>query len=113
MNASSLGLPGRLWIAGFVSVLVWSAINPHDYFTWMLEVFPALVAAVALLVTRKQFMFTPLGYQLILLHCVVWMIGGHYTYALVPLGDWAQALFDLQRNNSTSLVICCRVWCRR
>ena len=94
---------GWLWIFLFMVVLIWSAIAPHDYFTWALEVAPALVAAVVMLVTRRAFQLTPLCYQLVLLHCIVLMVGGHYTYAEVPLGEWFQSVFDLQRNNYDKL----------
>lgn len=88
-----------IWIAIFSIVLVWSATNPVDYFTWFLEVVPALIGLVALVVTYKKFKFTHLGYSLILLHCIILMIGGHYTYAQVPLFDWLKEIFDLERNN--------------
>lgn len=85
-----------LWIAVFAAVLVWSAIEPKDRFTWFLEVLPALLGAVLLLATQRRFPLTPLLYVLILLHCVVLMIGGHYTYAEVPFFD---GLFGSERNN--------------
>ena len=87
------------WILIFVLVLVWSAIEPKDQFTWFLEVLPALIGAVVLLITRKSFPLTPMVYLLILIHCVILMVGGHYTYAEVPLFDWIRDTFDLQRNN--------------
>ena len=85
-----------IWIIIFTAVLVWSGINPKDQFTWLLEVAPALIGAALLALTYKLFRLTPLLYAFILLHCVVLMIGGHYTYAEVPLFD---GLFDAQRNN--------------
>lgn len=88
-----------VWLVVFFAVLVWSAIAPKDYFTWFLEVLPALIGFVLLLLTRKQFPLTPLCYLLILLHCVILMVGGHYTYAEVPLFDWLRDVFELQRNN--------------
>ncbi|OMH39086.1 DUF2238 domain-containing protein [Motiliproteus sp. MSK22-1] len=87
------------WILIFVLVLVWSAIEPKDQFTWFLEVLPALIGAGVLLITRKSFPLTPMVYLLILIHCVILMVGGHYTYAEVPLFDWIRDSFDLQRNN--------------
>ena len=89
----------KTWLAIFFAVLIWSAINPTGYFIWFLEVFPALIAVVLLLYTRKRFEFTKLGYTLILIHCIILMIGGHYTYAEVPLFNWIRDTFDLQRNN--------------
>lgn len=92
-----------LWIAVFCSTLLWSSIKPHDYFTWALEVAPAIIGAVTLWMTRKSFTFTPLVYFLILVHCIILMIGGHYTYAEVPIFDWIKEVFDLERNNYDKL----------
>ena len=91
------------WLTIFFGVLVWSAWNPHDYPTWWLEVLPAILALVILAATRKRFPLTPLAYWLILFHAVVLMIGGHYTYAEVPLGDWWRDLTDGSRNNYDKL----------
>ena len=85
-----------LWIIVFVAVLVWSGINPKDQLTWFLEVSPAIIGGVLLLLSYKAFRLTPLLYFFILLHCIVLMIGGHYTYAEVPLFD---GLFGAERNN--------------
>jgi putative membrane protein len=92
-----------LWIAIYSVVLVWSAINPKDYLTWLLEVAPALLAAGIMLVTRRTFPLTPLTAILILLHCIILMVGGHYTYAEVPLFDWLGEVFGWQRNNYDKL----------
>jgi putative membrane protein len=91
------------WIVVFIAVLVWSAINPKDLFTWVLEVLPALIGAGVLWVTRKSFPLTRLAYTLILVHCVILMVGGHYTYAEVPLGEWVRDAFDQSRNNYDKL----------
>ena len=98
MNARILA-----WLAVFFSVLTWSAIQPHDRLTWWLEVLPALLALLALMVTRDRFPLTPLLYLLILLHCVILMVGGHYTYAQVPMGEWLQALTGSERNDYDKL----------
>jgi putative membrane protein len=92
-----------LWVAAFLAVLVWSAIAPHDYGTWFLEVFPALIAAVVLLFTRSSYPLTTLAYVLILIHAIVLMIGGHYTYAEVPPFDWLKEALGLERNNYDKL----------
>lgn len=92
-----------IWGLCFFAVLVWSAISPKDYFIWLLEVFPALLAALLLLLTRHRFQFTALTYQLILVHCIILMIGGHYTYADVPLFETMKSAFDWQRNNYDKL----------
>ncbi len=83
----------------FLFGLIISAINPHDYFTWILEVFPAIIGFVVLLVTFKKFQFSYLTYVMILFHCYVLFIGGHYTYAEVPLFDWIREVFHQSRNN--------------
>jgi putative membrane protein len=88
-----------IWVVPFSLFLIWSAIKPHDYFTWFLEVLPALIGFAALMLTYKKFKFTSLAYFLILLHCIILMIGGHYTYAQVPFFDWLKELFDSERNN--------------
>ncbi len=91
------------WLVVFAAVLVWSGIAPKDLYTWLLEVSPAVIAVVILAVTRKRFPLTPLAYALILVHCVILMIGGHYTYAEVPLGEWFRDFFDPPRNNYDKL----------
>jgi putative membrane protein len=80
-------------------VLLWSGIGPHDRTTWWLEVVPVLIVAPILLFTWQRFPLTPLLYRLIFLHAVILMVGGHYTYARVPLGFWVQDLLDLSRNH--------------
>lgn len=82
----------------FLGLLI-SAIKPHDYFTWVLEVFPAILGFVALILTYKKFQFTNLTYAMILFHCYILFIGGHYTYAQVPLFDWIKETFHQTRNN--------------
>lgn len=79
--------------------LIWSGIQPFDYFTWGLEVFPAVLGLIILIFTFKQFQFTFLTYCFILLHSYILFVGGHYTYAEVPLFDWIKETFDLSRNN--------------
>jgi len=85
-----------LWIITFAIVLIWSGINPKDQFTWFLEVAPAMIGGALLAVTYNSFRLTPILYGFILLHCLVLMVGGHYTYAGVPLFD---GLFGSERNN--------------
>lgn len=91
--------PALLWLLVFGAVLLWSAIAPKDRLTWWLEVIPALVALALLTVTRRHFPLTPLCYSLILLHCIILMIGGHYTYAEVPLFDQIAEWTGGSRNN--------------
>jgi len=91
------------WLIVFFGVLAWSAWNPHDYPTWWLEVSPALAGLALLIATRRSFPLTPLAYWLILAHAVVLMVGGHYTYAEVPAGDWVRDLVGGERNNYDKL----------
>jgi putative membrane protein len=91
------------WLAVFFLVLAWSGWKPHDYTTWWLEVAPALIALIVLAATRKRFPLTPLAYGLILLHALILMAGGHYTYAEVPLGDWVSGWMGAERNNYDKL----------
>jgi len=88
-----------IWAGIFWAGLIWSAISPKDGFTWFLEVAPALIGFAVLAATRNRFPLTPLTYSLILLHAIVLMVGGHYTYAEVPLFDWLRDAFTMQRNN--------------
>ncbi|HKP92605.1 MAG TPA: DUF2238 domain-containing protein [Chthoniobacterales bacterium] len=88
-----------LLLAAVLAVVVWSGWHPHDRFTWWLEVSPGLVALVLLLATYRTFRFTTLVYFLIGLHICVLCVGGHYTYARVPLFDWLRPVFHWQRNH--------------
>jgi putative membrane protein len=89
----------KIFLLLFFTVFIWSAINPKDYFTWFLEVFPAMIALIVLALTYKKFRLTPLVYSLILIHCIILMVGGHYTYAQVPLFDFFKELLNQDRNN--------------
>lgn len=91
------------WLIIFFGILVWSAINPHDRTTWWLEVIPAIIGLVLIVMTRERFPLTSLLYVLILIHAVILMVGGHYTYAEVPIGDWVQSLTGSDRNNYDKL----------
>jgi putative membrane protein len=81
------------------AIMVWSGIGPHDRTTWWLEVVPVMIAVPVLAATRKRFPLSALAYRLIFVHAVILMIGGHYTYARVPLGFWAQEAFGFARNH--------------
>jgi putative membrane protein len=92
------------WFAGLLlPVLVWSLVRPHDYFTWFLEVAPVLAGVPLMLAVQRRFPLSTLLLVLIWLHCVVLIVGGHYTYARVPLGDWAMQWFGWTRNNYDKL----------
>lgn len=98
-SRESLSVINVMWLMVFFIVFTWSAINPIDRLTWFLEVLPALIGLVLIVFTRKTFPLTSLLYGLILVHCVILMIGGHYTYAEVPLFDWFKEWFGWERNN--------------
>ena len=89
----------RIFVVLMLIGLVLSGIAPHDYFTWLLEVVPAVIALIILSATRKSFPLSDLTYALILLHAWVLYIGGHYTYAEVPLFDWIKEQLHQDRNN--------------
>lgn len=98
-----MNLKTLIWIVVFLSVLTWSAIEPADRLTWWMEVIPALLGFFILLMTRQRFPLTGMVYFLILVHAVVLMVGGHYTYAEVPVGDWLRDLTGGDRNNYDKL----------
>ncbi len=91
------------WAAIFLGVLLWSAIEPKDMTIWWLETAPAIAGAIVLLFTRRRFLLTTLTYVLVLVHCIILIVGAHYTYAEVPLGDWVRDTFDQSRNNYDKL----------
>jgi putative membrane protein len=88
-----------IWLITYMTFFIWSAIAPKDYPTWFLEVIPAIMGAAILALTYKCFQLTKLVYTLILLHCIILFIGGHYTYAEVPLFDVLKETFHWHRNN--------------
>lgn len=82
-----------------LAALVVSGLGPKDRFTWLLEVAPVLIGAPILVATARRFPLTPLLYRLLFVHALVLMVGGHYTYAEVPLGEWAKSAFGFARNH--------------
>ncbi len=82
-----------------LAVLVWSGVSPNDRFTWFLEVAPVLIVLPLLLATRRRFPFTSLAYALMAVHAVILMVGGHYTYAEMPLFNWLRDALELSRNH--------------
>ena len=93
----------KIWLFIYSVVFIWSLINPKDLFTWFLEVLPAIIALIVLVRTYKNFKLTPLAYTLILIHCIILMVGGHYTYASVPLFDFIKDFLNQDRNNFDKL----------
>jgi len=97
-NSPDFRLPLALLIIVALG-LAWSGIGPHDRLTWVLEVVPVLIAVPLLVWTARSFPLTPLAYVLIAVHALILMYGGHYTYALTPLGDWMREVFGFSRNH--------------
>ncbi len=90
----NLGLLGSL-----LAVFTWSAIHPRDTLTWLLEVFPVILGVLIMAATYARFRFSRLAYLMIWLHALVLLVGGHYTYAEVPLFNWIRDMFELSRNH--------------
>ncbi|HEX5817924.1 MAG TPA: DUF2238 domain-containing protein [Gemmatimonadales bacterium] len=96
---SERGRLGAGLVALVLVVLVWSGIRPHDRFTWFMEVFPVLLGLPAVLLTHRRFPLTSLLWILLALHACILMLGGRYTYAEVPLGNWVRDAFGMARNH--------------
>jgi len=86
-------------LAATALVFVWSAWRPYDRMTWWLEVAPGILGTVILIATYSHFRFTTLVYTLIALHIMLLCVGGHYTYARVPLFDWIEPRLGWHRNH--------------
>ena len=97
MNTSTR-IEHKILLSMFIIALLWSVIHPKDLFTWFLEVVPALIGIVLVIVTYNRFRLTTLVYTLLCFHSIILMIGGHYTYAEMPLFNWLRDEFSLARN---------------
>ena len=86
-------------VAATALVLLWSGVRPYDPLTWLLEVAPVLIGIPILLLTYRNRRLSPLLYRLLFIHAVILIVGGHYTYARVPVGFWLQDALDLARNH--------------
>jgi putative membrane protein len=82
-----------------LAALFASGVNPYDRLTWVLETLPVMIALPLLLLTHPRFPLSPLVVRLLFVHGLILMLGGHYTYARVPVGFWVQDAFDLARNH--------------
>lgn len=82
-----------------LAVLIWSGWNPAGRFNWLMETLPAIIGGAILVLTYHRFRFTTLSYTLVWVFALILMIGGHYTYAQVPIGNWARNAFGLSRNH--------------
>ena len=85
-------------LGSILIILMWSVINPHDLFTWFLEVLPVLIGIIVLVYIYPRFRFSNFVYTLLWLHAIILIVGGHYTYAEMPLFNWLRDSFDLGRN---------------
>jgi putative membrane protein len=99
MGERRLAAHELILLAIVLAVLVWSGIEPHDRFTWLLEVAPVLIGLPIVIATRRRFPLTPLLYLLLTIHAVILMVGGRYTYAEVPAGFWVRDWLGLERNH--------------
>ena len=90
---------GIVLVLVVLAVLAWSGYRPHDRFTWFMEVFPVLLGLPVVLLTHRRFPLTPLLAVLLAIHACILMVGGKYTYAEVPLGNWVRDAFGLARNH--------------
>jgi putative membrane protein len=95
---NSFPLEHRILLGLYAAVLLWSVINPKDLFTWFLEVVPALIGLAVVIATYNRFRLTTLVYSLLCVHSIILMIGGHYTYAEMPLFNWLRDTFGWSRN---------------
>lgn len=86
-------------LAIIACVFIWSAIGPYERGTWWMEIAPVLIALPLLAATYSRFRLTGLLYALIVIHAVILMVGGHYTYARVPFFDFE----GMDRNNYDKL----------
>lgn len=87
------------WLITIAAALGWSWVGAYDPGVWLMEVLPVFIVVPVLALTRSRFPLTPLIYGLILVHAIILMVGGHYTYARVPLGFWLQEWCDFSRNH--------------
>jgi putative membrane protein len=78
---------------------VWSAIEPLGRVLWLAETFPLFVMILLLLKSYKSFPLTTFSYVIIFLSSTLMLIGAHYSYSLVPLGEWAKSIFGFERND--------------
>lgn len=93
-----------IWFVALLApVLAWSAVRPHDTFTWFLEVLPIFIGLPVAFAVQRRFPLSGLLLVLLWWHSVLLIVGGHYTYARVPLGDWAMHWFGWPRNNYDKL----------
>lgn len=99
MAKTSTSVELTAMVAVCLGAVILSGLAPYDRLTWFLEVVPVMMGLPLLIVTRRRYPLTPLLYRLLFIHALILILGGHYTYARVPLGDWFKDLLDLSRNH--------------
>ncbi len=93
-------MESRCVFGGILLLELLLGISPRaDRLTWALENFPVWLGLFLLAFTWKQFPLSRLCLWLLAVHAVILMVGGYYTYAKVPLGDWAKMAFGFSRNH--------------
>lgn len=95
----SSGKQRIIQLAILFSIFTWSLIDPYELSTWLMEALPVIIVLIILIFTYRKFKLTDFNYWMILIHCIILLIGAHYTYAKVPLFDYLRDSLDLSRNN--------------
>ncbi|NLC03258.1 MAG: DUF2238 domain-containing protein [Tissierellia bacterium] len=98
MESNKLDNSIKLMLGVFFIVLIWSAIKPHSFITWVLEALPAIIMVLVLALTYKKFKFSNFAYFVVLVHTVILLVGAKYTYQRNPLFDYFMERWDLSRN---------------
>lgn len=91
-------LSHKIMLVIFIAVLMWSAIKPHSFITWLLEALPAIIIGLIVIFTYKEFKFSTFVYLVILIHAIILLIGSKYTYERNLFFNYLQQVFDLNRN---------------
>jgi putative membrane protein len=100
MNGSARERGFHIVLWAFVGlVVVSSGWHPTDRFTWFLEVAPIFIVSAILLSVYQHFYFSRLVCYMMVAHAIILAVGGHYTYAQVPLFNWIRDAFHLSRNH--------------
>ena len=95
--------PNLILLAVVAPVTAWSAWRPFDNVTWWLEVTPVFHRLHRALHRPGKGLAVLRSRALVLIgfHMIILLVGGHYTYALVPIGDWASDLFHSSETTTT------------
>lgn len=89
----------RAFASVLVAAAILSAAGPQPFLSWFAEAALILIAGATLVATYPKFQFTGITYVVFLSFALTVLLGAHYTYARVPIGEWAKGAFDLQRNH--------------